>query len=78
MADKDPTKRAKLVDALLETPEYGYYFANKWASILRVKRHGQPDRAYGTFSFHDWIHDSLAADMPYDQFVRDDPDRDRR
>src|SRR5262249_8934272 len=25
--DRDPDKRAKLVDALVETPEYGYYFA---------------------------------------------------
>jgi hypothetical protein len=71
VADKDPAKRAKLVDALLETPEYSYYFANKWASILRVKRHGQADRAYGTFSFHDWIHHAVAADMPYDQFARE-------
>ena len=38
LADKDPNKRDKLIDALLETPEYSYYFANKWADILRVKR----------------------------------------
>jgi hypothetical protein len=71
VADKDPEKRAKLVDTLLETPEYSYYFANKWASILRVKRHGQPDRAYGTFSFYDWIHRAVAEEMPYDEFARE-------
>ncbi len=69
-ADKDPHKRAKLVDTLLETPEYSYYFANKWADILRVKRRGQPNRAYGTFSFHHWIQEAIAQDKPYDQFVR--------
>src|SRR6185369_14355042 len=31
LADKDPNKRAKLVDRLLDTPEYAYFFANKWA-----------------------------------------------
>src|SRR5262249_9495042 len=54
VADKDPKKRDKLVDALLQTPEYSYYFANKWADILHVKRKQQPNRAYGTFAFHAW------------------------
>ena len=70
-ADKDPAKRAKLVDRLLESPEYAYYFANKWADILRVKRRGQAARAYGTFAFHTWIREAVAADRPYDEFVRD-------
>jgi Protein of unknown function (DUF1549)/Protein of unknown function (DUF1553) len=71
VADTDAKKREKLVDKLLETPEYAYYFANKWADILRVKRRNQPDRAYGTFAFHTWIRESIAADKPYDEFVRD-------
>ena len=69
--DKSSNKRDKLVDALLETPEYAYYFANKWADVLRVKRRGQPERAQGTFAFHSWIRDAIAADKPYDEFVRD-------
>ncbi len=70
-ADKDAAKRDKLVDALLETPEYAYFFANKWADILRVKRRNLPNRAYGTFAFHTWIREAVAADKPYDEFVRD-------
>src|SRR5262249_29235639 len=70
VADKDPKKRDKLVDTLLETPEYAYYFANKWADVLRVKRRGQPDRALGTFGFHEWIRRSVAQDRPYDDFAR--------
>jgi hypothetical protein len=69
--DKAQDKRAKLVDTLLEKPEYSYYFANKWADILRVKRRQQPQRAPGTFAFHDWIRDAVAADMPYDRFARE-------
>jgi hypothetical protein len=71
LADKDPAKRDKLVDKLLESPEYAYYFANKWADILRVKRRNQPDRAYGTFAFHTWIREAITADKPYDEFVRE-------
>lgn len=70
-ADKDPNKRDKLVDALLERPEYSYYFANKWADILRVKRRGQNTNAPGTFAFHDWIREAIATDKPYDQFIRE-------
>ena len=70
VADKDAAKRDKLVDRLLETPEYAYYFANKWADILRVKRRQQQDRAAGTFAFHDWIRQQVANDTPYSEYVR--------
>ena len=63
---------------MLETPEYSYYFANRWADVLRVKRGNQPNRAFGTFSFHHWIRDSIAADKPYDQFAREILGRHRR
>ncbi len=70
LADKDPQKRAKLIDRLLDRPEYAYYFANKWADILKVKRNGIPQRAPGTYAFHAWIMQAMAADLPYDQFLR--------
>ncbi len=69
-ADTDPDKRGKLVDQLLETPEYSYYFANKWADILHVKRKQQPNAAEGTFAFHNWIRAAIATDKPYDEFAR--------
>jgi hypothetical protein len=70
VADTDAAKRDKLVDKLLDTPEYSYFFANKWADILRVKRRQQADRANGTFAFHEWIRDQVASDVPYSDFVR--------
>jgi hypothetical protein len=71
VADNDLQKREKLVDALLESPEYAYFFANKWADILRVKRRGEPGRAKGTFAFHNWIRESVASDKPYNEFARE-------
>ncbi len=72
-ADKGADKRDKLIDRLLETPEYSYLFANRWADVLRVKRGNQQNqnRAFGTFSFHSWIRESIATDKPYDQFTRE-------
>jgi hypothetical protein len=71
VADADAAKRDKLVDKLVETPEYAYFFANKWADVLRVKRRNQQGRAAGTFAFHTWIREAVATDKPYDDFVRD-------
>jgi len=68
--DTDPHKRDRLIDMLVERPEYAYYFASKWADILRVKRRNQQERARGTFAFHGWIRQAMADDMPYDQFTR--------
>lgn len=70
VANPDPAKRDKLIDQLLDSPEYAYYFANKWADILRVKRRQQTERAAGTFAFHDWIREQMAHDTPYSDFVR--------
>jgi hypothetical protein len=71
LADKSPDKRDKLVDRLVDSPEYGYFFANKWADVLRVKRRQDPSRAKGTFAFHAWIRKAIARDKPYDEFARD-------
>jgi hypothetical protein len=71
LADRTPDRRDRLIDALLERPEYSYYFANKWADVLRVKRGQQPGAVKGTFAFHDWIRQAIATDKPYDQFTRE-------
>ncbi|MBI2804607.1 MAG: DUF1553 domain-containing protein [Planctomycetes bacterium] len=71
LADKNPNKRDKLIDHLVETPEYSYYFANRWADVLRVRRGNQAVRAFGNFAFHNWIRESIANDKPYDQFARE-------
>ncbi len=68
--DRDPAKRAKLVDQLLDRPEYASYFAIKWADLLRNHRNGQPKAEHATYSFHDWIRENLARNIPYDRFVR--------
>ncbi len=71
VTDQDGKKRDRLIDSLVERPEYSYYFGSKWADILRVKRRNQPNRAQGTFAFHHWIREAMAEDKPYDQFVRE-------
>ena len=68
LASKDPKKRAKLIDRLLELPEYADYFAGKWTGILRNKG-GLDWQSRETYAFHDWIRQSLAANRPFNQWV---------
>ena len=70
IASTDPQKRDRLVDALVDSPEYADLFANKWNMVLRNKRRQAQDTR-GTYAFFNWIRDSLMENKPYDQFVRE-------
>ena len=70
LASTDPDKRAKKIDALLESPGYADQFANKWAGILRNKANGSLAWvARETHAFHSWIWESLNQNKPFDQFA---------
>jgi hypothetical protein len=68
--DTGADKRERLVDDLLASPEYADYFAAKWAAVLKNRRDDTSD-IVSNFAFHAWIRDSLLANKPYDQFVRE-------
>jgi hypothetical protein len=70
LADIDTAKRDKLIDRLLDSPQYADYFANKWNMVLRNKRQNN-DLQSSTFGFYRWIWSSLYENKPYDQFVRE-------
>lgn len=69
LADTDPAKREKLIDRLLARPEYGDYWANKWADLLRPNT----DRVgiKSVYVLDQWLRDSFRANKPYDEFVRE-------
>ncbi|HET6326819.1 MAG TPA: DUF1549 and DUF1553 domain-containing protein [Planctomycetaceae bacterium] len=70
LADRDPAKRDKLIDRLLDSPAYADNFANKWNLILRNKKR-TPTDTEGTYEFYEWIWNSLYENKPFDHFVRD-------
>ncbi len=61
--------RTKLIDSLLDRPEYADYWANKWADLLRPNPYHVGIKA--TFNFDSWIRESFRKNKPYDQFVRE-------
>ena len=70
LASRDPDKRERLVEGLLESPEYADFFANKWTALLKNRRDDSSD-LLSNFAFHSWIRDSLLANKPYDAFARE-------
>ncbi len=67
---QETNKRDQVIDALLRSPDYADYFANKWTALLKNRRDDASDLK-SNFAFHAWIRDSLLANKPYDQLVRE-------
>jgi hypothetical protein len=70
LTSQNPNKRDELVDRLLRDPGYADFFANKWTTLLKNRRDAKSD-IVSNFAFHSWIRDSLLANKPYDQLVRE-------
>ena len=70
LANSNPDKRDQAIERLLRSPGYADYFANKWTSLLKNRRDENSDIT-SNFAFHAWIRDSLLANVPYDQLVRE-------
>ena len=69
LADGDSSKRSRVVDALLERPEYADHWAAKWADLLRPNPYRVGIKA--VMNYDEWIRDSFRKNKPYDQFVRE-------
>jgi hypothetical protein len=69
LASKEADKRDRLIEALLASPDYADFFANKWAPLLHNKRDAANDIT-ANFAFHSWVRDALLSNTPYDQMAR--------
>jgi hypothetical protein len=69
LADPSPTKRARLIDELLERPEYADFWALKWSDVLRSSR--KAVQVKGIFVFQHWIHNHIVQNTPMDAVVRE-------
>ncbi len=67
--DPSPDKRERLVDHLLDRPEYADHWANKWADLLRPNPYRVGIKA--TLNYDAWIREEFRRNRPWDEFVRD-------
>jgi len=69
LADERPTKvkRDELIDQLIGSDEYIENWTNKWCDLLQVNRKFLGEK--GAWASRRWVHQAVANNMPYDQFV---------
>ena len=69
VADRAADKRTRLIDSLLERPEFADWWALKWSDLLRIEEKTL-DRK-GVENFHGWLRDCFATNKPLDQMIRE-------
>lgn len=68
LADSSPKKREKLIDRLLDRPEYVDYWTMKWSDMLLVSSRKLPQPAM--WAFYRAIRQKVADNEPWDRFAR--------
>lgn len=69
LADPAADKRDRLIDALLNRPEFVDYWTYKWADLLLLS--GERLRPKALETYYKWIRQRVAANEPWDEFVRE-------
>ncbi len=68
LSDTSSDKRARLIDALLERPEYAACWAMRWADRLGCNQRFVGKT--GALKYHAWIQHQMASNVPDDVFAR--------
>lgn len=73
LADGDPAKRHKLVDALFERPEFADHWTLWLSDLLQNRKERDHDvrGVKGVRAFHAWLRGQVAANRPWDELVRE-------
>ena len=68
LADADPAKRTKAIDALFARPEFVDHWSLKWGDLLQNSRVRLNEPAM--YGFREWIRGAVASNMPLDEMTR--------
>jgi hypothetical protein len=69
IADSWPDKRARLIDALMDRPEFVDYWSYKWSDLLLVSSQKLPPPAM--WAYYRWVRRAVAENRPWDRFARE-------
>jgi len=72
LADPSPEARRRVVDELLESPQFGVHWARHWLDVARYADSNGGDfnaKFPNAWRYRNYIVDSFNADKPYDRFV---------
>jgi len=74
VADNSPEAFRKVVDQLLESPQYGERWGRYWLDVVRYSDTAGDNSDFPIpqmYRYRNWVIDAFNADLPYDQFVRE-------
>jgi len=73
LADTDPKKREKLIDALLARPEFTDYWTMQLGDLFQNRKERDHDvrGPKGVRQFHLWLREQVAANRPWDELARE-------
>ena len=69
IADRSRSKRTKMIEALIASPEYVDHWTVKWGDLLQSSRKYLGEK--GAYEFQHWIREAIASNRPYDVMVRE-------
>lgn len=71
LSDRDSKKREKLLEILLESPEYVDYWTFRFADLFRVALHPSGGNAKFSQFYWEWLRKNIAANKSFDQIARE-------
>ena len=73
--DRSDDAFARVVDRLLNSPQYGEHWARYWLDVARyADTKGRPPASFDTrqphaWTYRDWVINAFNHDLPYDKFI---------
>lgn len=74
LADESPTAQQNVVERLLESPHYGEHWGRHWLDVVRYADTAGENSDHPlphAWRYRNWVIDAFNADLPYDEFLRD-------
>ena len=74
VSDADPKAFETLIDRLLAMPQFGERWGRHWLDVARYGESTSKERNIPypyAWRYRDYVYDAVAADKPFDQFVRE-------
>ena len=68
LSDEDPEKRSRMIESLLERPEFVDYWTYRWSDVFLVN--GQLLRPDAVKSYYEWIRSGVEQNLPWDEMAR--------
>ena len=69
LADRHADKRTRLVQKLLQRPEFADFWTLQWADLLRIN--SALIEKEGVAVFYAWLHDAVQKNRPWDELTRE-------